>query len=134
MDIKFAYTILYVEDVKKTMIFYQDTFGFKQRMLTPENDYGEIASGETTLAFASRELGESNFEKGFTMSHKSQKPFGVELAFTTSNVEKLFQLAIDNGAEILSEATVKPWGQTVGYVRDINGFIIEVCTPIINQG
>lgn len=24
----------------------------------------------------------------------------------------------------------KPWGQTVGYVRDINGVLIELCSPM----
>jgi hypothetical protein len=24
----------------------------------------------------------------------------------------------------------KPWGQTVGYVRDPDGFLVEICSPI----
>lgn len=130
MEIKYAYTILYVEDVKKTMTFFQDTFNFKQKLLTPENDYGEISSGETTLAFASLELGNSNFDNGFLISNADKKPFGVELAFTTSDVEKLVEKAIKNGATQLAETVLKPWGQTVSYVRDINGFIIEICSPV----
>jgi len=130
MYIKYAYTILYVEDVEKTMKFYQNTFHFKQKMLTPENDYGEITSGETTIAFANLELGNSNFEKGFLTSNKNNKPFGIELAFTTSDVEELIDKALENGAERLTETVLKPLGQTVGCVRDINGFIIEICSPI----
>jgi len=130
MDIKYAYTILYVKDVVQTMRFYQNTFDFKQKILTPENDYGEIKSGETTIAFASLELGNSNFEKGFLTSSKNNKPFGIELAFTSSSVEKLIDKALGNGAERLTKTVVKPWGQTVGYVRDLNGFIIEICSPI----
>lgn len=133
MVIKYAYTILYVEDVEKTMKFYQNTFDFKVKLLTPEKDYGEIATGETTIAFAAIELGNANFTAGFQVSSKSQKPFGIELAFTTSDVDQLIKRAIENGAEILAEAVQKPWGQNVGYVRDINGFIIEICTPISMQ-
>ena len=23
-----------------------------------------------------------------------------------------------------------PWGQTIAYVADINGFLVELCTPV----
>lgn len=130
MDIQYAYTILYVSDVPKTMEFYKKAFGFEQKFLTPENDYGELISGTTTIAFANIELGNSNFKKGFTESKLSEKPFGIELAFTTSEVEKVMASAIKSGAEQLAATVIKPWGQKVGYLRDLNGFIIEICTPI----
>ncbi len=133
MDVQFAYTILYVKDVPKTMEFYKKSFGFQEKMLTPEKDYGEIKSGITTLAFANLELGKSNFKKGFIESDLNKKPFGFELAFTTSNVEKTMESAINNGAVLLAQSVIKPWGQTVGYIRDLNGFIIEICTPIPTQ-
>mgnify|MGYP001034946983 CR=1 FL=1 len=130
MDIQYAYTILYVNNVPKTMEFYNNAFGFEQKFITPENDYGEIISGTTTIAFASVVLGKSNFKKGFIESTLSEKPFGIELAFTTSEVEKVMESAIKNGAVLLEEIVTKPWGQQVGYLRDLNGFIIEICTPI----
>lgn len=40
--IKFAYTILYVKDVTKAAEFYENTFGFTRKFVTPENDYGEL--------------------------------------------------------------------------------------------
>jgi len=130
MDIQYAYTILYVKDVPKTMEFYKKAFGFEEKMITPENDYGELKSGSTTLAFASITLGKSNFKKGFIESDLDKKPFGFELAFTTLNVEETIKSAITNGAILLEEPVTKPWGQKVGYLRDLNGFIIEICTPI----
>ncbi len=130
MNIKYAYTILYVEDVKKTIEFYKKAFGFETKFLTPENDYAELLSGETTLTFASIELGKSNLKNGFVRSNVNEKPFGIELAFTTDNVEKLIEQATKQGAIILEETVIKPWGQKVGYIKDINGFLIEICTPI----
>ena len=127
---KFAYTILYVEDVVETVEFYEKAFGFRRKLITPESDYGELISGETTIAFASVELGNSNFKNGFEKITNSKKPFGVELAFTTENIETDFQKAIDLGATEFEPLTEKPWGQKVGYVRDNNGFLIEICTPI----
>ncbi len=127
---KFAYTILYVENVSKTIDFYEQAFGFTRKFVTPENDYGELISGETTLAFASIELGTLNFKKGFEKSDISNKPFGIELAFTTESIEEDFQKAIKSGAIEYESLTEKSWGQKVGYVKDINGFIIELCTPM----
>ncbi len=127
---KFAYTILYVEDVVKTIEFYEKAFEFSRKFITPENDYGELMSGETTIAFASTELGNSNFKSGFEKITNFKKPFGVELAFTTENIEADFQNAIDAGATEFEPLAEKPWGQEVGYVRDNNGFLIEICTPI----
>tara|TARA_R110002049_G_scaffold260502_2_gene436417 strand:- start:2698 stop:3096 length:399 start_codon:yes stop_codon:yes gene_type:complete len=127
---KFAYTIIYVENVTKTIEFYENAFGFSRKFITPENDYGELATGETSISFASIQLGKSNFSKGFEPIAASNKPMGIELAFTTENIEKDFHQAIDAGATEYVPITEKPWGQKVGYLRDINGFLIEICTPM----
>ena len=127
---KYGYTILYVQSVKDTLQFYEQAFGFKQKFITPEGDYGELLSGETTIAFASEELGNSNFSKGFQQLKKDSKPFGVEMVFVTDNIETDFEQAIHVGAEEYEPIKQKPWGQKVGYLRDINGFLIEICTPV----
>ena len=130
---KYAYTILYVENVTETIAFYEKAFGFSRKFITPENDYGELITGGTTIAFASIELGNSNFKNGFEKSEKVRKPFGIELAFTSESIETDFQNAIDAGAIEFEPLTEKPWGQKVGYVRDNNGFLIEISTPIESQ-
>lgn len=127
---KYGYTIIYVEKVKETLKFYEKAFGFQQKFVTPENDYGELISGETTIAFASIELGNSNFKNGFVKANGTEKPFGVEMAFVTENIEADFKKALEAGATEINPLTVKPWGQKVGYVRDNNGFLIEICTPV----
>jgi len=126
----YAYTILYVNDVEKTIEFYETAFGFQRKFITPEQDYGELLTGGTTLAFASLELGQSNFKKGFEPIQSGQKPVGIELAFVTEDIAKDFQKAVDAGATVYEPIVQKPWGQQVGYLRDINGCLIEICTPI----
>jgi len=127
---KYAYTIIYVDDVTETVEFYEQAFGFQRKFITPEKDYGELVSGETTIAFGSTELGKSNFKNGFNKSTNNDKPLGVEMAFITENIEADFQKAIDAGATEFVPVAEKPWGQKVGYVRDNNGFLIEICTPV----
>ena len=128
--IKFAYTILYVKDVTKTVEFYEKAFGFTRKFMTPENDYAELLVGETTLSFASITLAQSNLKDGFIESNLSNKPFGIEIGFTTDNVEETITTAINAGAELVEKPKTKPWGQTVAYIRDLDGFLIELCTPI----
>jgi lactoylglutathione lyase len=128
----FAYTIMYVKDVPAALMFYQKAFGFKQKFLTPGNDYGELDTGSTTLSFAAISLAMSSLPEGFVESDPASKPFAMEIAIATDDVEGVFNNAIKAGAIALAEASLKPWGQTVAYVRDPNGFLIEICTPIVN--
>lgn len=128
--VKFKYTILYVEDVTKSIEFYENSFGFQRTFITPENDYGELNTGDTTISFASKTLASSNLKNGFIESNNSHKPFAIELGFVTDEVEKYIEKSIQNGAKLEQEAKQKPWGQTVAYIRDIDGFLIELCTPM----
>lgn len=126
---KYAYTILYVENVLESIEFYEKAFGFHRKFVTPENDYGELICGETTISFASFQLAQSNFELEF-LKVSAQKPFGIELAFTSENIETDFAKAIQAGAIEVSPIIKKPWGQKVAYLKDNNGFLIEICTPM----
>ena len=128
--IKFAYTILYVPDVIKSISFYEKAFGFKRKFVSPGNEYGELNTGDTTLSFATLELAKSNLKDGYTVSSISQKPFAIEIAFTTNDVEETFNKAIKEGAIPEAKPALKPHGQTVAYVRDPDGFLVEICTPM----
>ena len=99
--IKFAYTILYVKDVEKSIVFYEKSFGFARKFVTPENDYGELLAGETTLSFASIILANSNLKDGFIESSLTDKPFGIEIGFTTDNVEETVKSAVSAGGTLL---------------------------------
>lgn len=128
--IKFAYTILYVQDVTKSVEFYENAFGFTRKFIAPGNDYGELLVGETTLSFASTALATSNLTDGFIESNIADKPFGIEIGFTTENVGETVSTALKAGATIVENPKTKPWGQIVAYIRDLDGFLIEICTPM----
>ena len=130
--IKLGYTILYVKDVEKAISFYEKAFGFSRKFITPESDYAELATGETTLSFANIPLSESNLSEGFVQSNLAQKPFGIEIAFTTDDVAQTYQDAIKAGGIPLEAPSEKPHGQTVAYLRDFDGFLVEICSPMSN--
>lgn len=127
--ITYGYTILYVENVEDTLGFYVKAFGFAQKFITPEKDYGELETGGTTLAFASYTVAEYN---GIALEKRKSEalPSPFEITFVADDIESAWKQAVEAGAEIVKEPTQKPWGQTVGYLRDINGFLVEMCTKV----
>jgi lactoylglutathione lyase len=126
--VKFAYTILYVKDVKKSISFYEKAFGMTAKFIAPGDEYGELDTGASTLSFAVVSLANKNLKDGFVESTTKGKPFGIEIGLTTDDVETVYNNAVKAGAIEVEKAITKPWGQTVAYVRDIDGFLIEICT------
>lgn len=127
---KLGYTIAYVSDVAESIAFYEQAFGLKRRFIHESGQYGELDTGETTLAFASHALGKSNFKNGYVEADKSEKPLGIEVALVTSNVQAAHQQAVSTGAIELKAPEAKPWGQVVSYVRCPDGTLVEICSPV----
>lgn len=123
----FRYTILYVDDVKATLDFYRRAFGIETGFLHDGGDYGELKTGDTRLAFSStalmRKLGKSPAKADPT------NPV-FEIALETGDVEASLKRAVDAGATLVMPATKQDWGQTISYVSDPNGILVEICTPV----
>ncbi|MEM9245736.1 MAG: VOC family protein [Cyanobacteria bacterium P01_F01_bin.153] len=127
---KLGYTIIYVPSVPESLAFFETAFGLPQKFLHESKTYGELDTGETILAFASHDLGNANFPKGYVAAHSSPQPLGFEIALVTADVPISHNRAISIGATEVSPPTQKPWGQTVSYVRCPDGTLVELCTPI----
>lgn len=127
---KFGYTIIYVPDVPASLRFFEQAFGLARRFLHESNTYGELDTGETTLAFAVNELADMHFDGGVVQAATSARPLGVEIAFVTQDVAAAHARAVDAGATELSPPEAKPWGQVVSYVRCPDGSLVELCSPI----
>jgi NitT/TauT family transport system substrate-binding protein len=82
---KFGYTIIYTDDVAESISFFERAFGLRRRFVH-ESGYGELETGETTLSFASHELGKGNLPDGYIRVDEA-KPVGVEIALVTEDVQ-----------------------------------------------
>ena len=122
-----AYTICYVEDVAKTLNFYRDAFGLRIRMRHESGVYGEMETGATTLSFTATSLMDE-LGKNPGLPDAAHPTF--EIAFTTDDVQAALDRALEFGATLVQEALEMPWGQTTAYVTDLNGFLVEFCTPM----
>ncbi len=123
----FRYTILYVADVKATLDFYSRAFGIKTGFVTEGGDYGELKTGDTRLAFSSVELMK---QLGKSPAAADPKRPVFEIAFETDDVPGALKRAVDAGAMLVQDASETPWGQTISYVSDPNGCLVEICTPV----
>ena len=126
---KFAGTVLYVDDVPAVMDFYRRVFGLETRFYDEAWQFAELETGSALLALASHELGERLMPGKYRRPEGGQSS-GVEVAFITSDVSAAFAKAVEAGATPLAEPKVMPWGATVAYVRSIEGTLIGLSTAV----
>lgn len=124
---QFGYTILYVSDVPATLRFYEAAFGFRTRFLHDGHDYGELETGATVLAFCAHALLKT---MGKTPQAADPDRPCAEIAFCTPDVPAAVARALAAGATLKRPVETMPWGQTLAYVADVNGFLVELCTPV----
>lgn len=127
---KFGYTIVYVPSVAASLAFFEAAFGLPRRFLHEGGDYGELETGDTTLAFAACELGNLNLPDGFVAACDSPRPLGMEVALVTPEVAQAHARALAAGATELKPPQAKPWGQVVSHVRCPDGTLVELCSPV----
>jgi lactoylglutathione lyase len=129
-SMRLGYTILYTPDVAASLAFFETAFGLQRRFLHEGGDYGELATGETTLAFAAHTLGAAHFPTGYIRAHESDLPLGMEIALVTPDVAAAHSKAISAGAREMKAPETMPWGQTVSWLRCPDGCLVELCTPM----
>lgn len=125
---KLAYAIVYVPDVGRSVDFYERAFGLERRFVHESGTYAELETGETALAFASEEA--TPTRGAFALNRREHKAAGVEVGLVVDDVPAAFARAVAAGGEAVLPPTDKPWGQTVSYVRDLDGFLVEICTAV----
>lgn len=123
---KLGYVIIYVDSVSEATAFYAKAFGLSIRFTHESNMYAEMETGETVLAFADKEMLKLNL--GIESFPEQRHCF--EIAFTTADVVEAYQKAVTQGARERKTPELKPWGQTVAYVEDPFGNLVELCTPM----
>ena len=127
---KLSHVIFYVKNLPKQLAFYEMAFGIKEKFVHESGMYAELDTGECALAFVDEELGKSNLPDGFIPLDAKKAPQACEIVFTVPDVEKAYQKAVKAGAKAVAKPEVKPWGQTVAYVRDPEGILIELGSVI----
>jgi len=91
--------------------------------------YAEMETGFTALAFADERMADTN-GLGIRAQRLNDAPASMEICLVTDDPAAAYAHAIAHGAHALKTPERKPWGQVVGYVRDVNGYLVEICSPV----
>ncbi|MCY1560802.1 hypothetical protein D9M68_979810 [compost metagenome] len=70
---------------------------------------------------------------GHVRANDSRQPLGIEIALVTADVSGAHRQALSSGAQEVSPPLVKPWGQTVSYLRCPDGLLVELCSPMTEE-
>jgi uncharacterized glyoxalase superfamily protein PhnB len=130
---KFGCTLLIVSDVDKSLKFYESAFDLKRKFYHLEGDqgYGELDTGATTLGFVSH--GQAKSEGlDFELPNLAGPAPALLVGIVVGDVQEAYDKAVSKGASPISPPQAKPWGETLAYVRDVDGFLVTLGTGVEN--
>jgi lactoylglutathione lyase len=120
-------TVLYVADVERAVAFYEAAIGFRCRLTDDRGVYADLETGGSTLALiAQRSAAQESCPRGD--SHRDGSPPPIEIAVEVDDVPAAVERATQAGAELVRAPETKYWGQTTGFVRDLDGHVIQFCS------
>ena len=127
---RLGWVIVYVSSVEQALAFYERAFGLARKFIDETGNFGELDTGATTLAFLSEQIAGSSLEGGFQRGTPDAPPCNIELCLVFDDVAAAYEHAVSAGCAPLKAPALKPWGQTVAYVRDPFGTLVEVASPV----
>lgn len=130
MKLTLGYVFVFVPDVPEALDFYQRAFGLPTRYRDSDGMFGEVETGATVLAFASDGYVVEASGVQHRLNALSSAPAGVSLTLIADDVPSAWVRAVEAGATVIAEPAAKPWGQTVGYLRDLNGVLVEIASTV----
>jgi catechol 2,3-dioxygenase-like lactoylglutathione lyase family enzyme len=119
--------LLYTADPARAADVYVRGLGLEIALAGPAGDYVQLG-GAVPLAFAARTMAEKLPVPPRAL-RADEAPAAAELMFIVVDVAAAVARAIEAGLTAFVEPRVMPWGQTVAYVRDPDGVLVELCTP-----
>jgi lactoylglutathione lyase len=126
---KLGYVIVYVSHVEASLAFFEKAFGLQRTFLAEGGDFGTLDTGTTALAFAAHGVARGSVSQ-YVAADESPIPLGMEVGLVTADVASACDRAVAAGARLIQAPVLKPWGQTVAYVRAPDGTLVELCTPV----
>ncbi len=124
-----ASSVLHVANVERSLRFYQEAFGFARRFVDDFGVYAELETGSTALALTER--GFAQRQAGPTAATAPDAPPPpCEIAVAVVDVPLVLDRALAAGGRLVCAPETKYWGQTVAYIRDPDGHLVQICTAV----
>lgn len=117
---------LFVRDFNKAFDFYKNTLKLTVKTEDIQGKFAEFQIGNATLGLVTKETASSLFnEKYFENEVKEKGSF--TLTVKVSSMEKIYKELKTKDITIISEPKMMPWGWNVMCIKDIEGYIWEIC-------
>jgi uncharacterized glyoxalase superfamily protein PhnB len=114
--------IVFVEDVARSLDFYEGVLGAERDHFDEDGSYGELKAG---IGFAAHAHVEKHLDLSFHRNEAGALPSGFELELAVDDVDVVFGRARDAGATAVWEPRDKPWGRSA-LVRDLDGVFVHL--------
>lgn len=117
---------LFVRDFDKAFDFYKNIFGLRVKTENLQNKFAEFQLGNITLGLMTKDTSSKLFNaKYFESEIKEKQSFTITVK--VNSVDKLFTELKERGITIISGPKIMPWGWKVMCIKDIEGYIWEIC-------
>ena len=114
--------IVFVEDVARSLTFYEDALGAERDQVDSDGSYGELTCG---IGFAAHEHVERHLDLSFQRNEAGVLPGGFELDVAVDDVDARFRQAIAAGAAAVWAPQDKAWGRSA-QIRDPDGVFVHL--------
>lgn len=116
------YVVLVVADLEASIDFYTKTLGLA--LGHRSGAYAQLDTGRTRISLYEREA--MSEVLGFAIDTPSPRAPSFELGFKVADVDSVFAALLSAGAESACAPTDRDWGQRTAYVRDPDGYLVEL--------
>ncbi len=115
------------KDARKAIEFYKKAFGAEERFVMPGPDGKGVMHAEVRIGNSLIMIGEENPQ---CPSKSAQTMGGSPVSFYVycENVDKMFKVAVDAGAEVKMPVDDMFWGDRMGTVQDPFGYTWNLAT------
>ncbi len=117
---------LFVEDVERSVAFYQSVLGFS--LVRKDPGYASIRRGNVTLGIGP--IGKLSETDGyFTRGRlRGERGLGVEIVLEAADFEEILDRVTRAGYPINDSPTLRPWGLTDFRLIDPDGYYLRITT------
>ena len=136
MPPKFNFITFGVDDLQRSLSFYQDGLGWKTDGIVGQEFHDEVTGADGTIVFFTFDNG---IMLGLYEKHNLAKDAQVKVASRSSTefsigypakskaeVDNLLKVAESAGAELTAPPHMRPFGVYSGYFKDPDGHLWEV--------
>jgi lactoylglutathione lyase len=120
------YVVLIVADLDAALTFYTNVLGL--RLAHRTGAYAQLDTGRTRISLYERSAMSEVLASPLDAPAPGAPSF--ELGFKVADVDAAFSSLLEAGAESACSPTDRAWGQRTAYLRDPDGYLIELAQDL----